>query len=408
MSLLSRFKVVTVTHHTLDVQEISNFFINKKSDSEPQVIQRLRKQFDIEECIYLETCNRVSFILFGHFSTDKDFLPQFFQIVNPDLKPNTLDNIGTYVSMYAGSQAVSHIFELASSIDSLVVGEREIFKQFREAYRRAQDMGAIGDNLRLLEKATVATAKKIYSQTKIGEKALSVVSLAIRKMMENNPGKKDKILLIGTGETNQLVSKFLKKYEFDNIHIYNRSINNARDLAEMLDAQSYHINELSEVRSFDIVIICTSANKVIIDLPLYQKMLNSDKSKKLLIDLSVPRNIDAEVVDHCNTEYIDIQSLKEIAEKNLQFRKKEIQKAKPIIEEQVLEFGKLLQDRQIELALSHIPQEISSIKRRALDQVYKSRIENLNPEAKKLVMDMMDYMEKKCVSVPMKLSKNID
>lgn len=408
MSLIDNYKVITVTHHNLNVHEIGNFYIHPtEGQSKNEVILNIKKSNGITELIYLETCNRVSYIIYGNADIDKEWMQNFFAIINPDLDQHIRKSLQKFVTIYEGEQAIKHVFELASSMDSLVVGEREIFSQLRAAYKHDYELGTTGDFLRLLENMTVATAKTIYNKTKIGEKALSIVSLAVRALLERQPDPSQKVLLIGSGETNSLVGKFLKKYNFKNVEIYNRSLDNATSLSQLLDAPSHHLNELSEAHDFDIVFICTSAQKVIIDLPLYKKMLNGNIDKKIIIDLSIPRNVSEEVVDYCNVEYIDIQSLKDIAEENLAFRKNELKKARPIIREQLSAFRRRLHNRQIEKAMSKLPHELSSIKDRALQSVYKKRVEALPDEAKDLVMEMMDYMEKKCVASTMRLSKEI-
>jgi len=405
MSLISHYKVITVTHHNLDVNDIGNFYI-KSVESKYDVIKEIKASFDISECIYLETCNRVSYIFYGAQSINESFLQQFFKKVNPDLKDETITSIKKFVSVYSGETAVRHVLELASSMDSLVVGEREIFRQFRAAYNNSKESQLTGDYMRMLEKITVATAKKIYNQTQIGEKSLSVVSLAIKSFLAKNPPKDARILLVGSGETNALVGKFLLKYKFNNISIYNRSIDNASILSEKLSAPALHLNELDKINGkFDIIFICTSANKIVIDVETYNKMLHQDASEKILVDLAVPRNIAHDVVDNFNVDYIDIESLKSIAEENLIFRKKEIEKAQPIIDNQLISFKNSFQQRHIEKRLSLVPEKISSVKTKAIQEVYKSRFEKLNPEAQDLVKEMMDYMAKKCASIPMELSK---
>lgn len=404
MSLIGSYKVITVTHHNLDVQEIGSFYI--QNEDKNAVIDGLKLKYSIDEFLYLETCNRVSYVLYAGLEIDQNFLDNFFNDINPQLK-DVNGSVQKFVSVFEGESAVKHVFEMASSMDSMVVGEREIFSQFRNAYDISRSSGFTGDFLRLLENSAVVTAKQIYSETKIGERALSIVSLAIRTLLEKIDGRGQKVLLVGSGETNQLVGKFLKKYKFTNIEIYNRTIDNAKTLAETLGASSLHLSQLSEARDFDIIIICTSANRVVIDLPLYQKMLSGDPSEKIIIDLAVPRNVGEDVVSYSNVDYIDIQNLKALAEENLAFRKAELSKAKPIVQMQLQAFRKKLHLRQFEKAISKLPVELTNVKERAINIVYKKRIKELPVEAQELVTEMMDYMEKKCVASTLKLSREL-
>lgn len=407
MALLDNYKVITVTHHNVNVNEIGNFYISTNKDQTAHAkLKSLSNQFNFTESLYLETCNRVSYILFGDFDLNKDFLTAFFKNINPQLQDQTLESINKYVSTYEGEAAIKHVYELASSMDSLVVGEREIFRQLRKAFDVSKNESLTGDYLRLLDRSIVKAAKDVYSKTKIGEKSLSVVALAMSSLLSINPSSDQKVLLVGAGETNSLVGKFLNKYKFNQTAIYNRSIDNAVQLSKALNAPSFHLNELENVKGeFDIIIICTSANKVVIDEQLYSKMLHGDNSKKIIIDLAIPRNIAQEVVSNFNVEYIDINSLKALSEENLKFRKKEVEKAKPIISKHVSTFRNMFQQRHIEKALSHVPVQIKEIKEKAINDVYRKRINDLDDASKDLLLEMMDYMEKKCVSVPIKAAK---
>lgn len=406
MPSLSQYQVVTVTHHNLNVNDIGHFYIQGETKAEKSArLEVIKAQFGIEECLYLETCNRVTYIMYAEQQI-KENLTTFFTAVNPNLENETSEKVQNFVSTYAGEKALAHVFELAASMDSLVVGEREIFRQFREAYAWSKEHGHIADNLRLLEKATVRTAKRIYNNTKIGEKPLSVVSLAMNALLKNNVSRAAKVLLVGAGETNSLVAKFLKKYSFENIKIYNRSLHNAAELSQEVSAQAFHMHDLQKVNGdFDIIFVCTSANKAIIDQKLYTAMLAGDTSEKTIIDLAVPRNVALEVVEQNKVNHIDIESLKKLSEANLTFRKAEMEKARPMVQEEIAAFRALYQERQIEKALTHIPSEISAIKEKAINKVYNKRIDELDDKSKALVIEMMDYMEKKCISVPIKLAK---
>ena len=207
--MLADFHIVTITHQDLNVDEIGHFVIKHSSKNELQDrLSEIKKSFQIKELIYLSTCNRLTFITYDHLIWNKELLREFFLSINPDLDEEKLMRLPKIVRIYNGEDAVTHLFEVASSIDSMVVGEREIFRQFREAYHFSKKAGLLGDNLRLLEKYTVIAAKNVYANTKIGERALSIVSLAIQKLLESDLPKDARILMVGAGETNLKVAKF--------------------------------------------------------------------------------------------------------------------------------------------------------------------------------------------------------
>ena len=134
-------------------------------------------------------------------------------------------------------------------------------------------------------------------------------------------------------------------------------------------------------------------------------MAGKDKSKKLVVDLSVPHNIEKSVLETFAPEHINIEQLRNMAEENHECRKNEVVSARSILKQELNDFMLIYQQRTIERAMGDVPQEIKDIKRKAVDTIFQKDLEGLDPNAKNLVLEMMDYMEKKCISVPMKLAK---
>ncbi|MDF1695631.1 MAG: glutamyl-tRNA reductase [Saprospiraceae bacterium] len=409
MNMLDNYKVLTITHHNLNVDEIGNFVVHyENKDHLKSKLSELKEKAKLEELIYLSTCNRVSFICYSNEEFDLDYVKNFFSYVNPELQSDKLKKISKFVDVYHGSKAVNHIYEVASSMDSLVVGEREIFRQFRESYQQSLEFGLVADNLRMLENSTVKAAKEVYDKTRIGEKPLSIVSLAVKSLMDTGIDRDARLLLVGAGETNTLFAKFLKKYEFSNVSIFNRSLDNASHLVDLLGAKAYHLSELNTYnKGFDAMIVCTAATSSIIDSQMYRNLLQKEKDTKVVIDLSVPNNVDASVVDGFDINYIDIEQLRHLSTENLEFRKTEVHAARGLLKAQLMNFNNYFQQRQLEKALNVVPKEIKEIKERAIQQVYKKQIEALDENAQALIAEMMNYMEKKCISVPMKVAKKL-
>ncbi len=404
---LRNLQIITITHQNLSVEELKHFVI-QPSESNPvhTTLSRLKDLFDIDEILYLNTCNRISFVVVRDQAIDEHWVQRFFSQINPSLPQEILDRLHKYVDTFTGLKAIKHLYQVASSVDSLVVGEREIFRQFREAYRYAVQYQLCGDYLRLVEQATVNTAKYIYTHTKIGERPVSVASLTFKKMLDSEVNPESKVLLIGAGETNRNVARFMKKQGFSDVTVFNRSLNNASNVAELLKAPAYHLSDLADYKSgFDCIIVCTASTKPIVDIEIYKGLLQGDESHKVIVDLSVPRNVDPLVIDQYDNTYIDIESIRSLADENMQFRKTEMQHALLIIDEKAEEFDTALQMRRLEKALKSVPSEIKSIKETAIEQVFKKEIDRLDDDSKSLVLKMLDYMEKKCIAAPIKVAK---
>lgn len=405
--MLQQYKIITVTHQHLNVEDIAQFAMNREDlSSYEDKLDFLSDLLSSKEIVYLNTCNRVSYIFHGETTLSKSFLIEFFTKINPKMDEQKLEGVLKYVQVLDGNEAIDHIFRVASSMESMVIGEREIFRQLREAFNKSIEAGYVGDQLRLLERHFVTTAKEVYANTGIGENAVSIVSLAMSKFMDQVADKDARILLIGAGETNTLVGKFLSKYQFNNITVFNRTLDNASHLREMLNAEAFHLTDLQNHSSgFDAIFICTASSKPIINQELYQSLLQRDADQKVIVDLSVPHNVEHEVIEQNNTHHIDIEQLRQLAEQNLNLRKAELSKARSITDASLEKFTKAFQNRQIEKMLTFIPKEIEAVKNHALDNVYKQKIAQLEPEAQALITEMMDYMAKKSVAVPMKLAK---
>ncbi len=404
--MLNEYKILTVTHKHVRLERIGDFLITHSTDEELETkLANLKDKFNLEELLYISTCNRVIYLYKSSKELNLTFLEQFFQTVNPTLSTDYIQRI---ITGYEGKEAINHFYEVAASIDSLVVGEREILRQIREGFYRCNKWNLVGDGIRLLMKHVVEASKEVYAQTRIGEKQISVVSLAIKKLLESNISKEAKILLVGAGQTNLLVSKFLVKYEFNNVTVFNRSIEKAEKLADRFEGNAFLLSELEDYREgFDCIIVCTGATEAIIKQPLYKKIVGKDATEKLIVDLSIPNNVARDVVDNFNINYIEIEDLKQLAEQNLAFRKKEVGKAKKLLIKQINEFQKVFQQRQITKALQSVPSEIKAIKKKAMNEVFKKDLDALDDNTKALFEKMMTYMEKKCISVPMKAAKEL-
>jgi len=403
--MVHNYKIITITHHDLNVNELERFVV-KNDDNIDQRLSNIKSSNNIEELQYLSTCNRVAYLFYTKQELTDDFVKLFLNSVNPELGNENFSALKKFIKIYEGSQAIEHYFSVASSLDSLVIGEREILRQCKDSYQSSFGSKLTGDHIRILNEYMITTAKDVYSNTRIGEKPVSIVSLAIQKLLRSHIKTTDRLLLIGAGETIQLVSKFLVKHEFSNISIFNRSLDNAKKLSDQLDANAFHLSELSSYSDgFDCIIACTGATKAIISVDLYEELLRTEKGKKLVIDLAVPNNVDRQIANKFDVEIIDIENLRELAEINLQFRQTEVGEASKIVKHHIESFSSIHRQRQIEKSLTKLPAEINAIKKRALEQVYSKQLEDLDEDTQSLIHDMMNYMEKKCVGIPMKMAK---
>lgn len=405
--MLEGYKILTVTHRDIHINEISNYVLPVTDfETGSEKLNALKESFGLSEIMYVATCNRVMYFFYTEKELDKNFSFRFFQKVNPELSANDLFLLPKKIKSYSGEAALKHLHEVSASVDSLVIGEREILRQLRESYETCRVAGLTGDKIRLAMQSAVAGAKSVYGKTRIGEKPVSIVSLAMKELTRKNLPEDARILMVGAGQTNRLVAQFLAKFHFRHFYVYNRSIENAQNVADLLAGKADTLDNLpNHKEGFDCLIVCTGSTKAVVDVELYGKLLNGDTTKKVVIDLSVPYNVDKEVFEKYDAHHIEIDGLRLLAKENLSFREKEVVHAKVLLNETLLEFRAVFRERQLALAMRHVPTEIKAIKAHAMNTVFRKKMDTLDDDSRAIVEEMLAYMEKRCISIPMQAAK---
>ena len=401
MESIAIYRVVTITHKATDLKNLSDFGIAYDEQSELSTeLNALRSAHDLGEIMYLSTCNRITYV-FTSNSFRAANLDSFFRTLGASVDTSLVD-------YYEGVNAVQHLYEVAASINSLRVGEREILRQLREAFHQSIALKTSADHIRLLMRYVVEGTKQIYAQTNIGAKPVSVVSLAFQKLNEFCINPNPRMLIVGAGQTNQLVAKFLNKHAYKSMAVFNRTAAKAEQLANTLSGKGYALSDLEHYSAgFDVLFVCTSSNEPVINEAVYKQLLQGETDRKIIIDLSVPLDTAAAVVENNNVEYIEIEGLKEIAKENLACRKREISTVQALITEFIEDFQLVFKERQVTKAMNELPVHIKQVKQKAIDIVFKKEIEGLDNETQELMCRMLDYMEKKCVGIPMNIAKKV-
>ncbi|MBC8054536.1 MAG: glutamyl-tRNA reductase [Sphingobacteriaceae bacterium] len=403
---MKHLKVLAFTHQQIDLKELGKLVICNQT-----LVSRLngvREKFDIAEIFYIGTCNRVEFVFSASQQITFDFVKEFIQTLSFCIPDNNLDDFVSKVSIYEDEQALNHLLRVSCSLESLIVGEKEILAQVRKSYEICRKAGFTGDYMRMVMSQVVKTAKEVYTKTKISKNPISVVSLAYRKLRDLNMCSNSRILIVGAGETNKNICKYLQKHKYSNFAIFNRTLENAEVLAKDLKGEAYGLAELATYKKgFDVIITCTSAVNPIITKEIYQSLLNGDTEKKVIVDLAIPNDTCPEVLAAHPVHFIEVRSLQEIANLNMQERYQELVHAERIIDESKIEFRPLLKQRQIELAMREVPNKIKEIRSIAINSVFANDIGQLDTNSREVLEKVMNYMEKKYISVPMVMAKEI-
>lgn len=402
---MSHFKVISFNHKNLPFEEIAKLHLNEELQS--TLLGAIKINFDFEELMLLSTCNRVEFYIYADREITSSVLIELLKFINSHITSESTHILLEGVELFEDDEAIKHVFKVASSLNSLVIGEREIITQVRKAYEFCNLLGLTGDFIRLVVKQTIETAKDVFTFTDIAKNPVSIVSLAYRRLRELGIKNDARIVMIGAGETNTSMANYLLKHKYANFTVFNRSLDNAEKLAEKVDGKAFGLDELEKYENgFDVLITCTGSTQAIINSIIYKNLVNNDTTKKVIIDLALPADVDAEVLKNNNITYIDINSLKVQAEKNLQLRVQEIEKCSSIIDAKLYAFKTLHKERKIELAFGEIPKQVKAIKELAMNEVFLKEVTALDDKSKEVLDKVLSYVEKKYNAVAMKTAKD--
>ena len=399
-------KIIAFTHKQIDLKALGKLVICEHTLDDR--LRNIQSDLGVKEIFYLATCNRVEFVFTCASEVDKAFIRRFLTVLNMGLPEEYMDQFIENVSVYEQVEAFNHLLRTSCSLESLVVGEKEILAQLRKAYESCRVAGFTGDYMRMIMNRVVKTAKEVYTHTNISKNPVSIVSLAYRKLRDLKMCANSRLLIIGAGETNKNIAQYLKKHKYSNFSIFNRTPENAEHLAKELNGTAYPLTELENFSGgFDVIITCTGATEPIITEEIYKKLLNGETDKKVIVDLAIPNDTAPEILLNFPVHYIEVESLKEIARKNIQERYDELVNAEHIIEENIKEFELVLRQRKIEIAMSGVPQKIKEIRHTAINAIFADEINGMDESSRLILERVMNYMEKKCISVPMVMAKEI-
>lgn len=404
--MVQNLQIAAFTHKQLEIEQIG--FLHLSEENQLHLLPQIKSEFAFDEFMFLSTCNRVELIFSTGQQLDASLLAAVISKINPALHTDQLRSLAEKAGIFSGMNAVEHLYNVASSLDSLVIGEREIITQVRKSYETCNKLGITGDLIRLVIKQTIETAKDVYTCTGIAKNPVSVVSLAYRELRELNIKNDARIVVIGAGETNTNLTKYLQKHQYANFVVFNRTESKAQKLAGDVNGKAFPLTELINYKEgFDVLITCTSSETPIITREVYESLLNGESGRKVIIDLAVPNDIDRNLVKSFDIKLIAVESLKEQAKENLSKRSEELEACNAIISKHIEEFIQIQKERSVELAFGEIPKKVKEIKDLALNEVFAKDINSLDTQSKEVLDKVLAYMEKKYNAVAMKTAKEV-
>jgi glutamyl-tRNA reductase len=404
--VIKQLNTIAFTHRNLDVGHIGRLHI--EIENQKARFESAKSQLKIDELVFLSTCNRVEYFLVTTAPISSAFLAHFFSALYPEMTEEEVQFYASNAAIHSRMDAVDHAMRVASSIDSLVVGEREIITQVRQAFENSRELGLSGDTLRVLFRHTIETAKKVYTDTKISLKPVSIVSIAYQRFQGMDVPLDARVLVIGAGVTNTTMTRFLKKHGLHRFVVFNRSLEKAQVLADELKGTAFSLDQLDDYKGgFDVLVTCTGAEEPIVTAERYAHLLQGDTAPKITIDLALPNDMEADVHEQFSTRQISVNVLQAISDSHLLERSQEVAHVEEIIADANNEFKRIAKMRAIEVAMRPVPQMVKDIRATAFNEVFKNELEQLDPNSLEVLEKIVGYMEKKYMSMPMIMAKEI-
>ncbi len=365
----------------------------------------LRKIASCKEYYLLSTCNRVELLLVtDSVAVEDEVIDHIFGSSVPK------EQCHDYLYIYYDEEAAHHLFMVAASLDSMIVGESQILGQLKEAYRHAAGLNCTGALLNKLLHKSFSVAKRVRSETGIGSSAVSISYAAVqlaKKIFGNL--KEKKVLLIGAGEMAELAAEHLVGQGVANVVVANRTLSRAMDMAKRFNGKAVSLDELfNQLESVDIIISSTGASDVIMRKDEVKGVMRLRRNRPLFfIDIAVPRDLDPQLADLENVFLYDIDDLTNVVEMNKSEREKEAVKARRIVDEESLKFQRWREGMAITPTIRSMRKKIEKICEDELDRTY-GQMPNLSEKDKKNLERMTKSIASKVLHDPLQYLKNDD
>jgi len=386
--------VVGVNHSTMPVE-----FREKLALSTRHGDALLSLRHYVPQGVVLSTCNRTEVYVVdsdGHCARQGgiNFLTHCTSMPEVELLPR--------IYAYQDAEAMEHLFRVASGLDSMILGEFEILGQVRQALEQAEKSGMVGLPLLNLFRQAVQVGRLVRDKTGISRNALSVSSVAVDlagKIVGDLGGCR--ILVIGAGEAGRLVAKAAREKGACQIAVTSRSHGTASALAAKLGGEAVALMNLNEeLKAADIVISCTGAPHTILDSSLIQEIMQARGEKPLVvIDIAVPRDVEAEVGQIDNVFLYNIDHLSDISDSNRQLREKETRRATAIIKAEVDRFGSWWQSLGVRDTIGALVRKAEDIRQSQLAMTLK-KLRGLSQEERDSLEAMTKAMMQKVLHEP--------
>jgi glutamyl-tRNA reductase len=336
------------------------------------------------ECCFLGTCNRVEVICSSHTpeETARSVRQQLF-----NGSGLTDEEIERYSYLHIGRDAVNHLFRVAASLDSMIVGEPQILGQLKKAYRAAAELQTVGPVLNRFINKSFSVAKRVRTETNIGSSAVSISYAAVQLAKKIFGTLADKrVMLVGAGEMAELAAEHLIAQGIAGVVVANRTLERAITLAQRFNGTAVSLEGLAaELENVDILISSTGATGLVLMRDDVKPIMRQRMNRPLfLIDIAVPRDLDPKLNDLDNVYLYDIDNLKDVVEVNKSERQKEADSASRIVDEETVKFQHWLEGMDVTPTIVAMRQKADELRQSEMEKTL-AQLKDLSPKQIKAV-----------------------
>jgi glutamyl-tRNA reductase len=387
---LENFCVVGVNHWEATIEVRERFSL---SDHQKQSLLEGAQREGISSLFVISTCNRTE--IFAQDATPQELIRLLVTYTNA-----SLDEFHTYGFEKAGKKAVEHLFHVTVGLDSQILGDLQIVKQVKEGYEMASEFGVVDGELHRLMQHVFRAHKRSRNETSLGEGAATTAYAAVQFAKKTFDTLQDKnILLVGTGKIGKVTCKNLVSLGARKVTLVNRTRDRAEFIADRFNLDVADMERLpSEISEADLVIVATGANEPIIAMEHMQPAIEAS-SFKVMLDLSVPRNIDPEIA---NLEFVDLANmdfLTDVTDEAYQKREENIPLVKKIVDDELFDYQNWLSKQKVVPTIKALTNKFDAIRedefeffKNKISDSDRDKVENLTRIVNKIAAYSIEHL----------------